>query len=798
MLTPNTTLRNRYLIQSFLGRGGMADVYLALDQRRQARVAIKVLREDLAEDPEFVRRFRREAEALARLDHPYIVRFYAFEREGVTAFIVMDYVPGSTLRRHLMDVGGPLPLPEITHILQNVSSALHYAHNEGFVHRDIKPGNIMLREDGAALLADFGIARVAETATMTMGAVGTPAYMSPEQILGQKVDHRTDIYSLGVVLYQMVTGVRPFRGHTGAGVSTIDKIRYEHLHASPPDPRAANPALPEAAAQVIRKALAKKPIDRWQTTVEMERAWKQAVGEKVARQAAGVTFRPPPKSAPPPRESLTSAPARLTPTAPVSPNSWEQNWKLWGGVGAAAIIALLLLFIFWPRTSSESSTAIPSPTGSTPRPTITPASAKTPVDVDATVTAAVIAANATAEVLVKERSEATRQAMENAIAAEKTAQARPQATATARVQKTPTPMPPAVSTDRVVNVRSGPGTAYPVVGKAQPGATYPIIGKNPQNDWWQIDFNGKTGWVAATVVNDHGATGSVQVVSNIPPPPTPKPKPTQPSRPRINFAFVGAYPGNREIFVFYEGDDSPHRLTNAEGNDGYPAVSPNRTLIAFEAGRNGEAAGSDIWLMNSDGSNQHRITTTNGIDAQPAFSPDGRQIAFISDRSGEMKIYLMNIDGSNVRRVDAPGWCFGPSFSPDGRQLVFVATYDSKVHHIFVMNLDGSGLRQITSIPAHYENPSFSPDGRAILTQSDQFGQIEIIRINLDGSGLVNLSNNPAEDSQPVYSWDGSQIAFTRVTDSKPHIWMMNSDGGNQWQWTDLGIYGELDPAWAR
>ena len=159
MLTVGDILKQRYRIDSFLGRGGMADVYLAFDLRRQTHLAIKVLREDLAEDPESVRRFQREGEALARLDHPFVVRFYAFEVDSPLAFIVMDYVPGSTLRRRLSDIRGPLPLEEVTQILRQVGAALQYAHNEGYIHRDVKPGNVMLREDGAALLSDFGIAR---------------------------------------------------------------------------------------------------------------------------------------------------------------------------------------------------------------------------------------------------------------------------------------------------------------------------------------------------------------------------------------------------------------------------------------------------------------------------------------------------------------------------------------------------------------------------------------------------------------------------------------------------------------
>jgi hypothetical protein len=277
-----SVLRHRYRLIRPLGHGGMADVYLAFDEKRRVEVAVKLLREDLAEDAEFLRRFEREAQALARLDHPYVVRFYSLEREGATSFIVMDYVAGTTLRARIAEAGGPLPLPEVTRVLRQIGSALQYAHNEGFIHRDIKPGNIMLREDGSALLSDFGIARAAEAVTMTQGTLGTPAYMSPEQILGRVPDLRTDVYALGVVLYEMVTGRRPFLGEAGTGSSATERGRDEHLHRDPPDPRLLNPALPAALAAIVVKAMAKDPAERWQSVEEFVATWSEVAAPPAA------------------------------------------------------------------------------------------------------------------------------------------------------------------------------------------------------------------------------------------------------------------------------------------------------------------------------------------------------------------------------------------------------------------------------------------------------------------------------------------------------------------------------------
>ena len=276
-----STILRRYRIEKVLGYGGMADVYLATDLRRQAQVAVKVLREDLAEDPEFVRRFRKEAEALARLDHPNIARLYEFVQQGATACVVMDYIKGITLRRRLVEAGGPLGLEEITSILRQVSAALGYAHSEGIIHRDIKPGNIMLQEGGRVLLTDFGIAKVIESGTVTTMALGTPAYMSPEQIEGLALDQRTDIYSLGVMLYEIATGRRPFTGERGSGTTTLEKIRDEQIRLQPVALRVYNPKLPEGVVRVILHALAREREDRWDDVDALGKAWERALPQGV-------------------------------------------------------------------------------------------------------------------------------------------------------------------------------------------------------------------------------------------------------------------------------------------------------------------------------------------------------------------------------------------------------------------------------------------------------------------------------------------------------------------------------------
>ena len=213
----------------------MAEVYKVWDSKRGVHLAMKLMHEDLALDNVFLRRFKREARTLEKLQHPNIVRFYGLEQEGRLVFMLMDFVDGESLKHRIFDARGPIPLDEVYEVIQPVCQALRYAHGEGFVHADVKPGNIMIDKTGRVLLSDFGIARMTESSTVTMAGAGTPAYMAPEQARGETPLIQTDIYALGIVLYEMVTGERPFTGElaTISGTSG-EKTRWEQMNLNPP------------------------------------------------------------------------------------------------------------------------------------------------------------------------------------------------------------------------------------------------------------------------------------------------------------------------------------------------------------------------------------------------------------------------------------------------------------------------------------------------------------------------------------------------------------------------------------
>lgn len=266
----------KYELIERVGQGGMAQVYKAYQPTIERDVAVKVLYSHLAENQELLARFKREAKGLGQLRHPHIVSVIDFDSDDGWYYMVMDYIEGDTLQDYL-EHKGVLPVAEALHLTAQIAGALGYAHQKGSIHRDIKPGNVMFLDEAHthAVITDFGIARLLDNATLTMSGsiAGTPAYMSPEAAQAQKVDARSDIYSVGVVLYEMVTGRTPYVGDTP--LSVILKQVTDPL----PSPLALNPDLPAPVDRILQKALAKNPDERYQTAVAMRQAIDEALAE---------------------------------------------------------------------------------------------------------------------------------------------------------------------------------------------------------------------------------------------------------------------------------------------------------------------------------------------------------------------------------------------------------------------------------------------------------------------------------------------------------------------------------------
>lgn len=337
-----------YILEEPLGSGGMGEVYAARHVRlTKRRAAVKVLPSSLATEPEFLRRFEAEANAAASLDHPNVLGLWEYgEHEGMP-FLVMPLIPGGSLKE-LLERRGPLTAPEAGRILTQIAAALDYAHGRGLLHRDVKPANILLTEEGRPVLADFGIAKVME-ATQTQitragTGIGTPEYMAPEQLEGN-AERRSDLYALGVVLYQMLTGKVPYSG------STPYAIAYQQLEAPLPSLRAANPRVPVAVERVLERALAKDPAQRYATGREFALAFEAAsANDPHDRRTGPLIMTPAPAAvalAPietpayrPPAPSAAPLPAYVPlPAAETAPPRQSNPWPL----AVAALLALVLL-----------------------------------------------------------------------------------------------------------------------------------------------------------------------------------------------------------------------------------------------------------------------------------------------------------------------------------------------------------------------------------------------------------------------------------------------------------------------
>jgi serine/threonine protein kinase len=375
-----------YRVVQQLGQGGMATVYKAYHAALDRYVAMKVLHAAFLEEPKFLARFKREARVVAKLDHPNIVPIYDYPDHKGQPYLVMKFIEGETLKARL--ARGPLSKQEALDIIEAVGEALGYAHERGILHRDIKPSNILLSPDGMIYLADFGLARIAESGESTLSSdmmLGTPQYISPEQARGERqLDEGTDIYSFGVVLYEMVVGRVPF------SADTPFSIIHDHIYTPLPMPRSVNPRVPEAAERVLLKALAKERRDRFHTVGEMVSAFRAAVAESTLEQIPdlraitattpatrpgtpeGATARaadvavplptpapiqPPPTApatfTPPPLPTSPSTPSfqQLTsvtppPTTPRRPAKQKRSW-IWaaGGLGLTCLCLLVFAFV---------------------------------------------------------------------------------------------------------------------------------------------------------------------------------------------------------------------------------------------------------------------------------------------------------------------------------------------------------------------------------------------------------------------------------------------------------------------
>ena len=361
-----------------LGQGGMATVYKAYHAALDRYVAIKVLHPAFKQDPNFIARFNREARIVARLDHPNIIPIFDFAEQDGTPYLVMRYVEGKTLKAIMRD--SHLPIDRVLAIMRPVTAALAYAHDQNVLHRDMKPSNIMLTNDGHIYLADFGLARIAQAGDSTLSKdmlIGTPQYISPEQAQGLAVDERSDLYSLGVVLYEMLTGRVPFSADTPYAVI------HDHIYSPLPLPRSINPNLSPDLERVLLKALDKDPRTRFATASDLMQALETAATAPNTNINAASAIAPVPIIATPsqvspaptpipstmvyapipstvPASTVTAAPAPLPAPKPASNTTrWLVAAGIVGFLVIAAIIAGVVFFVAQRKDNQPRAFATP-------------------------------------------------------------------------------------------------------------------------------------------------------------------------------------------------------------------------------------------------------------------------------------------------------------------------------------------------------------------------------------------------------------------------------------------------------
>jgi len=343
-----------YRIVEQLGQGGMATVFKAYHANLDRYVAIKALHPAFNQDPNFEARFQREAQVVAKLEHPNIVPVYDYAEHDKRPYLIMKFVEGDTLKARMDQ--GPLTADEITKIVDAVGAGLSYAHKQGVLHRDIKPSNVLLAEDDRIYIADFGLARMAQAGESTLSSdmmLGTPQYISPEQAMGKSdLDNRTDLYSFGVMLYEMVVGKVPF------SADTPFSIIHDHIYSPLPLPRTVNPEVPESVERVLLKALAKEREDRFDDAAKLVDAFKAAWNEAgvpiqgsdlSASQAARVEKETvAPQQAEP--INVTSAPTKVAEvkeapveTEPASSSKKKRSPWMWVSAGLAVILCVGIL-----------------------------------------------------------------------------------------------------------------------------------------------------------------------------------------------------------------------------------------------------------------------------------------------------------------------------------------------------------------------------------------------------------------------------------------------------------------------
>jgi Tol biopolymer transport system component/predicted Ser/Thr protein kinase len=729
---------SHYRIMEELGRGGMGVVYKAEDIKLKRTVALKFLPSELTKDPEAKKRFIHEAQAASALQHHHVATVHEInETEDGQIYICMDYYPGEALNVKMK--GKPLSVDEAVHIAIQIARGLDKAHQKGIVHRDIKPGNAVLSEDGIVKIVDFGLAKLSGRSKITQekSTIGTTAYMSPEQTGGKEVDHRTDIWSLGVILYEMIAGKKPFCGDYEQAVI------YAILNEDPRPLTSLRTDVSTELERIVNKAITKNPKERYQhideILVDLQTFQKRPAGKR----------------------SLKDPPSRH-----------KIGKMILVSVVIMAIVCLVVILIRGRHTGDlQINRTIPLTTASglEQDPTWSPEGTRIAYSSDE---------NGNMDIWVLQIAAGQRVNLTE--------------------DHTGFDGKPAWSPDgewiAFVSVREGGGIfVIPALGgipkrvvafSFAPSLSY--SGSIPPVCW--SPDGTELAYANSGILYTVPANGGTP--TSVPLPPTnlaigySEPA-WAPDGQYIAYTdFVAAGVATSQIWLAHRDGSDPTPVTRVKHFDYHPVWSSDGKQLFFISDRGGS---QDVWWLSVDTRGHpegaaHRLTAGAGVGTI-ALSGDGSKLAYtkILERTNIWSVPI--VPGRTLELKDASAITFENHLidlihvSPDGKWIAFDSNRSGN-QDIWIMRQDGSQLRQLSTDPAHDWSGSWSPDGDRIVFHSLRYGNRDIFVMPVTGGAVTPLTNHPAEDIVPVWSPDGKKIAFVSNRSGTMEVWVMSSNGG--------------------